>query len=149
MPCATIWSEWNMASTADRSVSSSGFGGRQLASFDLPVRGFSRFGQTFARSRGFSDLSLNPELFAAGQASQLSAGRMSRPTGFSRKPWIFASKLRHDAFSMDGGERSVFSRVVKTALDRQDDSGATADMRSSDSANMTSRHLVAAHFTQK
>ena len=85
----------------------------------------------------FSDLSLNPELFAAGQASQLSAARMSRQTGFSRKPWIFASKLRHDAFFMDGSERSVFSRVVKTALDRPDDSGATADIRASDRAKLT------------
>jgi len=32
-------------------------------------------------------------------------------------------------FSMDEGVRPVFSRVVKTALDRPDDSGATAAIR--------------------
>jgi hypothetical protein len=55
---------------------------------------------------------------------------MLRQARFSRtNPWIFASKLRHDAFSMDEGVRPVFSRVVKTALDRPDDSGATAAIR--------------------
>jgi hypothetical protein len=52
-------------------------------------------------------------------------------------------------FSMDGGERSVFSRVVKTALDRQDDSAATADMRASDRAKLTARRLVTAHIRWK
>jgi len=54
---------------------------------------------------------------------------MLRQAGFSRKPWIFWSKLRHDAFSMDERVGSVFSRVFKTAVNRADDSGATAAIR--------------------
>jgi len=97
----------------------------------------------------FSDLSLNPELFAAGQASQLSAARMSRQTGFPGNPGFLGPNNDTMLFSMDGRVRSVFSRVFKTALDHLDDSGASAAIRPSDRAKLTSRHLVAAHFGQK
>jgi len=50
---------------------------------------------------------------------------------------------------MDGRVGSVFSRVVRTARDRPDDSGASAAIRPLDRAKLTSRHLMAAHFGQK
>lgn len=145
MPCATIWSGWNTASTADRAVASCGWPPTLNCGSGI----FAAWAGSRTEQRFFSPCLSSPGRLQRTKPVSCRLGECHAQPEFPGNRGFWGPNCDTMLFSMDGRVGSVFSRVVKTALDRPDDSGATAAIRPSDRAKLTSRHLVAAHFRPK
>lgn len=145
MPCGTIWFELNTASTADRAAASSGWPPTLICGSGI----FTIWAGLCTEQRLFPTQRYSPGCLRRAKPVSFRLRKSNAEPDFPGSPGFLGPNCDTMLFSMDGGVLPVFSRVVKAAPDRPDDSGATSAIRPSDRAQLTSRHLVAAHFGQK